>query len=54
MLEYWAVFLTVILGTGINHPSVYELRMLIEIAEEVRAPLWAHTHYQPEMTAVLV
>ena len=29
MLEQWAVFLTVILGPGMNQPAVYELSMLI-------------------------
>ena len=54
MLEQWAALLTVILGPGINHPAVYEISMLIEVAEEMRAPLWSQAYYQPEMLAALV
>ena len=54
ILEQWAVFLEVVLGTAEGHPDVYELSMPIEAAGEVSTLLRAQAYHQPTMLESLV
>ena len=45
MVEQWAVLFTVILGSVRSHPEMYDLTMLIDALEEVKARLWEQARY---------
>ena len=53
MLQKWAVFLSVMIVTPIEHRALYELTLLIEAMEGVSTHLQSQEHYQPYMPVAL-
>ena len=47
MLNQWAIFLEVILGSPVGHPAVHELSMIINTAEEIKVHIQEQSLYKP-------
>ena len=54
IMQQWVVFLTLIPGPETEHQTVYDITLLINVADEMSACLQAQAFHQPDILAALV